>query len=102
MVFTEQGVAMLSGVLSSPRAIAVNVAIMRAFVQMRQVLMANADLAKRLALLESEMGRHAAEFGHHKAETIRALKVVFETLKSLAGQASEPEPRKRPLGFELK
>lgn len=102
MAFTEQGVAMLSGVLSSPGAVAVNVAIMRAFVQMRRVLMANTDLAKRHALLESEMGRHAAEFGHHKAETIRALKVVFETLTSLANQSAEPAVKRKPVGFELK
>jgi len=93
---------MLSSVLNSERAIAVNIEIMRAFVLMRRALMANADLAKRLALLESEMGKHAAEFGHHKAETIRALKLVFETLRSLATQAAEPEPKKKPLGFELK
>lgn len=100
-VFTEQGVAMLSGVLTSARAVTVNVAIMRAFVEMRKVLMANADLAKRLSLLESEMAAHAAEFGHHKAETIRALKTVFETLKGLAVQASQPEPKKDPIGFKV-
>jgi hypothetical protein len=98
--FTEQGVAMLSSVLNSERAIVVNIEIMRAFVQMRKVLSANADLAKRLAVLEAEMGKHAAEFGHHKAETIRALKVVFETLKSLAAQG--PEPEHKPMGFKLK
>lgn len=100
-VFTEQGVAMLSGVLTSRRAVAVNVAIMRAFVAMRKVLMAHADLAKRLALLESEMAGQAAAFGHHKAETIRALKVVFETRKELATQASRPEPKREPIGFKV-
>lgn len=93
---------MLSGVLTSPRAVAVNVAIMRAFVQMRKVLTANSDLAKRLSVLEAEMGRHAAEFGHHKAETVRALQVVFKTLKAMAEQFEEPEPEKKPVGFELK
>jgi hypothetical protein len=101
--FTQEGVAMLSGILSSPRAIAVNIEIMRAFVHMRGVLAANADLAKRLALVESELGRHAAEFGHHKAETVRALKTVFETLRALAEQVSTPapEPPRRPVGFQL-
>ncbi len=102
MAFTEHGVAMLSSVLNSERAIAVNIEIMRAFVQMRRVLMANADLAKRLSLLESEMARHAGELGQHKAETVRALKAVFETLKSLARQPTEAETRSAPVGFELR
>lgn len=51
--FTEQGVAMLSGVLRSPRAVSVNVEIMRAFVRLRQILSANDDLARRLDELES-------------------------------------------------
>ncbi len=101
-VFTEQGVAMLSSVLNSPRAIAVNIEIMRAFVQMRKTLTANVDLAKRLTVLEAEMGRHAAEFGHHKAETVRAMKVVFATLKALAAEKSTPEPKRDPVGFVLK
>jgi hypothetical protein len=100
--FTEHGVAMLSSVLNSKRAIAVNIEIMRAFGMMRKMLAANVDLAKRLTVIEAEMAKHSAEFGHHKAETVRALKIVFETLRSLAVQASEPEPKKKPLGFELK
>jgi len=51
-VFTEQGVAMLSSVLHSPRAVQVNIEIMRAFVRLRQMLQQNADLARKLALLE--------------------------------------------------
>jgi hypothetical protein len=101
MVFTEQGVAMLSGVLTSPRAVVVNVAIMRAFVEMRRVLTTNTEFAKRLAVLEAEMAKHAAEFGHHKAETIRALKVVFESLKAMSAQvdvSDEPRPK---VGFDL-
>ncbi len=75
---------------------------MRAFVQMRKTLTANVDLAKRLAVLEAEMGRHAAEFGHHKAETVRAMKVVFATLKALAAEKAAPEPKRNPVGFVLK
>jgi hypothetical protein len=99
-VFTEHGVAMLSSVLNSRRAIAVNIEIMRVFGLLRKMLSANADLATRLAVLEAEMGKHATEFGHHKAETIRALKMVFETLRSLATQ--EPEPEHTSVGFALK
>ena len=52
--FTEQGVAMLSSVLRSPRAVKVNIEIMRAFVRLRQMLQANADLARKLAALEKK------------------------------------------------
>jgi hypothetical protein len=51
-VFTEQGVAMLSGVLRSQRAVQVNIAIMRAFVQMRRMLVSHADLARKVDALE--------------------------------------------------
>jgi hypothetical protein len=50
--FTEQGVAMLSGLLNSPRAIAVNIGIMRVFVRLRQMIATNSDLARKLASLE--------------------------------------------------
>jgi len=52
--FTEQGVAMLSSVLRSPRAVQVNIAIMRAFVRLREMLLTNADLARKLAALEAK------------------------------------------------
>ncbi|HYJ89282.1 MAG TPA: hypothetical protein VEW46_24675 [Pyrinomonadaceae bacterium] len=53
--FTEQGIAMLSGVLKSPRAIRVNVEIMRAFVKLRQMLASNAELARKLDELERKI-----------------------------------------------
>jgi len=68
-VFTEQGVAMLSSVLRSPRAVRVNIEIMRAFVRLRQMLQENADLARRLAALER---RYDAQF-----------KVVFDAIREL-------------------
>ena len=54
MAFTEQGLAMLSGILNSERAIEVNIQIMRAFVRLRRLLATNADLAKKLEALESK------------------------------------------------
>ncbi len=54
MAFTEQGVAMLSSVLRSPRAVQVNIAIMRAFVRLREMLLSNADLARKLNALEAK------------------------------------------------
>ncbi len=81
--FTEQGVAMLSSVLRSPRAIHVNVEIMRAFVRLRQMLASNADLARKLATLEK---KYDAQF-----------KIVFDAIRELM---TPPEPKKkRPMGF---
>jgi hypothetical protein len=54
MAFTEQGVAMLSSVLRSPRALKVNIAIMRTFVRLREMLLSHADLARKLAALENK------------------------------------------------
>ena len=60
--FTEQGVAMLSSVLRSKRAIAVNVEIMRTFVRLRQIITSNAELARRLDELEGKYDRHDRQF----------------------------------------
>ena len=82
-VFTEQGVAMLSSVLNSPRAIAVNIEIMRAFVKLRVVLAANKELARRLDQLETA--------------TNEKFTVVFDAIRQLM---APPEPKKkRPIGF---
>jgi hypothetical protein len=75
--FTEQGVAMLSTVLNSERAILVNIEIMRAFVRLRQMLASNAELARELDALEK---KYDAQF-----------KVVFDAIRQLM---SPPEPRK--------
>ena len=81
--FTEQGVAMLSSVLRSERAVRVNIEIMRAFVQLRQMLSSHADLARKLAALEK---KYDAQF-----------KVVFDAIRELT---TPPEPtRKRRIGF---
>jgi hypothetical protein len=60
-VFTEQGVAMLSSVLNSERAIDMNIAIMRAFVKLRQIMSTHKDLAAKLARLEQKIGKHTGE-----------------------------------------
>jgi len=57
-VFTEQGVAMLSGVLNSERAIAMNIAIMRAFVEIRKILLQQTDLKEQLKLIKEQIGEH--------------------------------------------
>ena len=81
--FTEQGVAMLSSVLRSKRAVQVNVEIMRAFVRLRQMLATHAGLARKLLALEK---RYDAQF-----------RVVFDAIRGLM---TPPEPKKkRPIGF---
>ena len=83
--FTEQGVAMLSSVLRSPRAIRVNIEIMRAFVRLRRVLASHEDLARKLDALE---GRYDAQF-----------KVVFDAIRELMAPS---EPRRRRIGFHAR
>jgi len=61
-VFTEQGVAMLSSVLNSDRAVQVNIAIMRAFVNMRRLVASNAEINKKLAAIERKLGDHDDNF----------------------------------------
>lgn len=80
--FTEHGVAMLSSVLRSKRAISVNIEIMRAFSRLREVLASHQDLAQQLAALES---RYDKQF-----------RVVFDAIRKLM---IEPPPRSRPIGF---
>jgi hypothetical protein len=81
--FTEQGVAMLSSVLHSERAIQVNIAIMRAFVQLREMIGSNKGLARRLNELEM---KYDSQF-----------RVVFEAIRELM---AEPEPKVNRIGFK--
>ena len=71
-VFTEQGVAMLSGLLNSQRAILVNIAIMRAFVKLRDILATHTELARKLEQLERKIEKHDEEI-HGIFEAIRQL-----------------------------
>ncbi len=61
MAFTEQGVAMLSTVLNSKRAIDVNIAIMRAFVKMREILVTNKEFSEKLKIMEEQLAEHVPE-----------------------------------------
>ncbi len=82
--FTEQGVAMLSGVLRSPRAVEVNIAIMRTFVKMRQMLQSSEELSRKLAELEAKYDEQ--------------FRLVFEAIRELM---IPPEPKKNPIGFHV-
>ena len=86
--FTEEGVAMLSSVLKSKRAVKVNIAIMRAFVKLRQTLEANRELAQKSADLEGRVGKHDKEI-NAIIEAIRQLRVP-------------PEKPKREIGFHVR
>ncbi|MBI5210746.1 MAG: ORF6N domain-containing protein [Elusimicrobia bacterium] len=92
LVFTQEGVAMLSGVLNSKRAIQVNIAIMRAFVRLREVLVTHKDLAKRLEDIERHLSGHDAELGMQAAK----IRAVFRALRRLM---DPPAKQKRQIGF---
>lgn len=86
--FTEQGVAMLSSVLRSKRAVQVNVAIMRAFVSLRRMLAGNESLARKLAELERRLEGHD-----------QAIKSLFDAIRELAAPPAKPP---REIGFHVK
>ncbi len=83
-VFTEQGVAMLSGTLKSDRAVEVNIAIMRTFVKLRQMIESSDELSRRLTELESKYDEQ--------------FRIVFEAIRELTIQ---PEPKSNPIGFHV-
>lgn len=85
-VFTEQGVAMLSGVLRSDRAIAVNIEIMRAFVELRRAAFSYAAIEKRLEELERET---SAKLGQHDEQ----LRQIFDALRQLIAPPARPKHR---------
>ena len=84
--FTEQGVAMLSSVLRSERAVAVNIEIMRTFVKLRQLLASHSELARRLDDLEAKYDKH--------------FQVVFEAIRQL--MAPPAELAQKPMGFHVR
>ena len=84
--FTEQGVAMLSSVLNSEQAIEVNIMIMRAFVQLRQMLESNEELNRKFAAVIRKLSTHEKYF-----------RVVFDELKKLTEQPTTPP---RQIGFK--
>lgn len=94
--FTEQGVAMLSSVLNSPRAIAINIEIMRTFVRVRELANTQSDLAKRLNELEEKTEVLALQQDSFAHNTRAQLKQVFEAIRELM---TPPEAPKRPIGF---
>jgi hypothetical protein len=86
--FTEQGIAMLSSVLNSDRAVKINIAIMRAFVKLRQMLETNRELARRFLELEQRVGKHDEEIAS-----------VLEAIRQLM---APPEKPRREIGFHVR
>ena len=87
---TEQGVAMLSGILQSDRAIQVNIVIMRTFVHLRRFLESNKELMRRLDELEKAVSGHDEK-----------IQLIFSVIKQLIEEHEEP-PERNPVGFKLK
>lgn len=87
--FTEQGVAMLSSVLQSSRAVQVNIAVMRAFVRLRETLSLHKELAHKLTELERRIERHDA-----------SIQTLFEAIRQL--MATPTPPPRKPIGFHAR
>jgi len=87
--FTEQGVAMLSSVLNSHRAISVNIQIMRAFVQLRETLGANKERTRRFAQLEARLNKKLGEHDEAIAAILSAIRQLMNT----------PTLKQRGIGF---
>src|SRR3954469_10518394 len=87
-VFTEQGVAMLSSVLNSPRAVKVNIAIMRAFVKLRETLDNNRELGRRFSELQHRVGKHDEE-----------IAAIIDAIRQLM---APPERARREIGFHVR
>ncbi len=85
LAFTEQGIAMLSGILNSPRAIQVNIAIMRAFVKLRELMATHHDLAKKINDLERQYKDHDQK-----------IVMIYEAIRKLM---TPPETKKGKIGF---
>ena len=89
MAFTEQGIAMLSGILNSDHAIQVNIAIMRAFVQLRRFLESNKELARKIEELEKSVSGHDEK-----------IKLIFSVIKQLM-EEKENVTARNPVGFKI-
>ncbi|HBL18282.1 MAG: hypothetical protein A2X36_10340 [Elusimicrobia bacterium GWA2_69_24] len=85
LVFTQEGVAMLSGVLQSPRAIEVNIAIMKAFIRLKEMVSLNAEMEAKFSELERRIGRHD-----------KYIRELFAAIRKLMAPIDPPKP---PIGF---
>jgi len=89
MAFTEQGVAMLSSVLNSTRAIKVNIKIIRNFTRMRQILMDTTDIRLEIAKIKRDLSNHG-----------KNMEIVFQYLNELLKKQAKPDPPRTRIGFK--
>jgi hypothetical protein len=95
--FTEHGVLMLSSVLNSVRAVAVNIEVVRVFVRLRHALTADAELSHRLAAVESSLSEHRRETRGHLVEHEKRIRMILDEVQQLIA-CEEDAPA--PIGFE--
>lgn len=88
MAFTEQGIAMLSSVLNSNRAIEVNIAIMRVFVKLQETMVAHKELKRKMEKIENQLRAHDED-----------IQVIFKAIQELI---KAPDSPRRKIGFEVK
>lgn len=91
LAFTEHGILMLSSVLRSPRAVQVNIQIMRTFVKLRELMVTHRNLARKIEELEAKFRKHDENFV-----------VVFAAIKKLLEVPREPRKKKLPIGFHVR
>ncbi len=91
LAFTEHGILMLSSILNSPRAIQVNIQIMRTFTKLRELMISHKELAVKIEDLEKKFKEHDQNFV-----------VVFQAIKELLQAPKEPVRKKLPIGFHVK
>ena len=97
-VFTEHGALMAATVLNSPRAVEVSLYVMRAFVRLRETLVAHKDLASKLQILEKKTEALALRHDSFAANARLQLRQVFDAIRELM---RAPEPKRRPIGFVI-
>jgi len=93
--FTEQGVTMLSCVLNSKRAIAVNIQVIRVFARMREMLLTHKDILVKLEQIEKKLLKHDVRLNRDEED----IQLIFQALKKLLNPPAEPRPR---IGFRRK
>lgn len=105
--FTEQGVAMLSGLLKSDVAIDANIVIMRAFVAMRNYIATTtavtaelAEIRAKLALLERSSEENAEAVNDLSEDMRRELDTVYEAIAALSVRTPQSRPARRPIGYK--
>ena len=93
MAFTEHGVAMLASVLNSYRAIEVNVAIVRAFIKLRELTTNSQDIAIKIRDLEIQLQRHSTKLKDHHKKIEKVFDAIYELMEP-------PAPPRKPIGFK--